>query len=641
MTPPTSTTRFYSDNSAGTFADALKAAGLAETLYAWLDRLPGREASPITIEDCGGYYAVTIPGPLDMGAVAQVTHPFSPGRGQALVSRGKGADLEADLPRYDYDAAVQRRNDYFAQLARLTKADRARYQKNTGAEEFTALEALRPDTDLDLYVYINHFKVAETYNKLLRQWRGQSIEAFRANLALLLTIFSQHPNALAAGEQRWKALVEAGVAGTAVADKTGSVTLLQLLNPASGKGGNAPKASALGIGNLSDFWLPEFLKAVGLFTIVAPRMIKSSKDRKTYVLHPSRVDRDSLHSVMLSFRAGMLTTTAIALDILAVLRFTRAFVEHRREALIARDPTRRDPLEMLIGAEPRVTDIAHGFDVAFYKDMGSAYATMNQATINLPAWAPPITSPEQAQTFLELLAEHERVITGIKTKKGDEGSDEIELLRRYRDFLSGRDANRFYDFAAHYGDYCLAKRHRNDYAGQFSVAGMEHLEALMTQASHNKQKPLHRIIQDSGFRALAAAIRQATVTAQWHAAREKSYPFEVRYGLGQELLRAAAYPHDFMKALGAFVQSFNAENARIDERIVKGSLHSHRRTSIRTEHLDAITQLIDDYGDSELIANMLVAFGYARDSRTPGEPVPVTPGGDELSAEGDDGEQGE
>lgn len=637
MTPSASATAFYADNTAGTFADALTAVGLAETLYTWLNQL-SRDASPITIRDRGGYFLVTIPSLLDMHAVAQVTDPFLPGRGQALVSRRTGTDLEPDLPRYDYDAARRRRNDYFAQLTKLTATDRARYHKNPHADEFAALSALRPDTDLDLYIYINHFRAADAYNKLLRQWRGQNIEAFRANLALLLTIFAQYPNALVAGRQYWQELVKSGVAAPIAAKGDGGVTLLQVLNPASGKGGNALKANALGIGNLSGFWLPEFLKFVGLFTIAAPRLVKGAKDRKTYVLHPATIDRESLHDVMRRFRAGMLSpTTSIALDILAVLRFTRAFVEYRRDALIALDPTRCDPLQTLIGARPCVTDFAHGFDVAFFKDMGSAYATLHQATINLPAWAPPIISPEHADTLLDLLTEHERVIASIKATKGGEGSDEIGLLRRYRDFLSGRDPARFFDFAAHYGGDYLSKRHHNVNAGQFTVAGIEYLEALMTQLT--KQKPFHPITQDPGFRALATAIRQATVTAQYRAAREPGYPFEIRYGLGQDLLRATAYPHDFMKALGTFVQAFNAENARIDERIARGSLHSHRRASVRTEHLDAITQLIDDYGgDAELIGTMLVAYGYARDAHTPGDPVLATSGGENLSTEGDGAE---
>ncbi len=34
-----------------------------------------------------------------------------------------------------------------------------------------------------------------------------------------------------------------------------------------------------------------------------------------------------------------------------------------------------------------IINIARGFDVAFYKDMGSAHATMNVSTINIPSWS--------------------------------------------------------------------------------------------------------------------------------------------------------------------------------------------------------------------------------------------------------------
>lgn len=611
---------FYLDNDTGTMSDALKAVGFAETVYVLLDKL-GLDAGGIIIEDRGGYHTVTIPTTLDVEMVKRIEHPFVAGQGQAFVSATKGADLEEDLPRYDYDERTKSRSNYFEQLKKLSPSDRARYNKDPNDEEFAGLRRLRPNADLDLYIYINHLRAADAYNRLLRQWRGQRLTAFHVNLELLLTLFSSYPNNLANAERFWRQQVDAGVVTKVSADANGQVNRLQLLNPVSGKGNNAYKANGLNIGGIDGFWLLEYLKFVGLFTISTPRIVRRAKDRKTYVLRPVRVERDVLRNVMRTFRASMLTTNSLTLDILAVLRFTRAFTQYVRDALIAGDTTRLDPLLALVGAQPRVTDIASGFDITFYKDMGSAYATMNQATINLPRWAPPIGTPEQADAFLGLLREHELVIAGIKTVKGDEGSDEIELLRRYRDFLSGHDAALFFEFAAHYGGYYLGKRHTNQYAGQFTTDGIELMEELMAQVS-KKDKPLQTITQNEGFRSLAGAIRRATVLAQYHAAREKGYPFEVRYGLGQELLRSAAYPKDFLAALSIFVHNYNAENARIGERITKQSLANiprNRRASIRLEHLDDIVQLVDDHG-SDLICKMLVAYGYARDSRLPGVP---------------------
>jgi hypothetical protein len=94
----------------------------------------------------------------------------------------------------------------------------------------------------------------------------------------------------------------------------------------------------------------------------------------------------------------------------------------------------------------------------------------------------------------------------------------------------------------------------------------------------------------------------------------------VRYGLGQQLLRSAAYPEEFIAALSEFLQSYNAENARIAERVAKKSLPNearNRRAMVQTEHIKDIVRLVDEYGSSELICKMLVAYGYARDPRMP------------------------
>ncbi|MGH2502228.1 MAG: hypothetical protein ACRDID_06900, partial [Ktedonobacterales bacterium] len=123
--------------------------------------------------------------------------------------------------------------------------------------------------------------------------------------------------------------------------------------------------------------------------------------------------------------------------------------------------------------------------------------------------------------------------------------------------------------------------------------------------------------------------------AQYRSTRDRGYPYDVRYGLGQELLRAASYPQEFLATLGAFIQSYNAESARIDERMQKGSLKGpYGRARVRTDELDEIVRLIDQYGgNSELICKLLVAYGYARDPRATDE------SGDHDANTPDDGEE--
>ncbi len=616
---------FFCDNPTGTMADPSRAIGLAEVLDGWLLAC-GKPAAPIKIHDCGEYYRIELPAPIEEADIAQ-TPRFMAGRALALGSRRqqeRAAKAGRDLGRYfDYDAEIAKRDAFRERLAKMSPQDQRRIR--AGGSDLEQEGIVPPHEDLSLYICLNHFKIADTYNALLARWQGidvpvgsaesdtgeisdepeasslregDDVSAFHENLALLFRRFSRHPNVPLEG-------------------KGATTTLLQVVNPSTGKGANAPKANALGIGGLNGHWLDEYLKFIGFFTIAAPILISKVKDRKTYVLRPREIRLDYLRAVMRDFRRTFYGSTALKADILASLQFTRTFVAYC-QALIKAETT-SDPLLARFGKKPTVRDISTGFDIAFYKDMGSAFATMNLATINLPDWLKPIVTLSDADAALHLLDEHIAVIQSIRSAKKDEGSEEIELLGDYRDFLSGHDVYRFFDFAAHFGDYYLGHRHRNLWINQFTTEGMED---LMAQAQHGKA--LLPILQNEGFREIATAIRRATVGAQYQAARESGYPFEVRYGLGQQLLRAAAYPDDFIAALGEFLHSYNAENARIDERVAKGSLQNiarNRRARVTTSSIDAITALIDEHG-SEVICKMLVAYGYARDPRMPEQTPP-------------------
>jgi hypothetical protein len=595
-----STSTFYSDNDTGTFADPLKGAGLAEVLRAWLEAL-GRRSEPMRFRDCGSYFQIDLPSPLSREDANRVARTFMCGQGQTIVTARhiKQAEERGEpVPvGYAYEEQRAQRDAYYQRLGKLTADERRAVLRDRSVAAQQGLNP--PDANLGLYVALNHFKVADPYNGLVKRWLrdGEGIAAFQANLALLFDVFSVAPNRRP--------------------ERPDDVTSLQIVNPATGKGGNAPKADSLGTGNQSRFWLDEYLKFVGFFTTAAPIVVRKSKDRKTFVLHPVDIPSVAkLGEVMRDFRGSFGSSTATKVDILAALRFTETLVEAIRREQETRQSNASAPLSF--GPKPRVIAIGRGFDMAFYKDMGSAFATMNLATINLPSWLPAIESLDFADQALSTLREHIQVIRSVQTSKGEEGSEEVELLRRYRDFLSGDDITRFFDFAARLGDYTLAKRYRKQLARQFTTTGMETLVSASTSP-----QTFTPIIQNDGFKAIAAAIRASTVVAQYHAARG-SYPYEVRYGLGQELLRATNSPEEFLSALGEFAQSYNAERARVDERIAKKSLPptTRRRPAIHARHIDEIVTLLDHYhkaGGATLIGRMLVAYGYARDPRVQAE----------------------
>lgn len=119
---------------------------------------------------------------------------------------------------------------------------------------------------------------------------------------------------------------------------------------------------------------------------------------------------------------------------------------------------------------------------------------------------------------------------------------------------------------------------------------------------------LIEILENEGFRNIAYAIRHSTVIPQYLKQKGETL-YDVRYGLGMELKRKAAYPKEFLAALGSFVHEYNQENAQKYE-----SRGQQRRKNVRISDLDEITRLVDKFG-SELVGNLLIAYGYASDPR--------------------------
>jgi len=225
-----------------------------------------------------------------------------------------------------------------------------------------------------------------------------------------------------------------------------------------------------------------------------------------------------------------------------------------------------------------------------------------------------------------LLGEHVNVIQHIRNHKGEEGAEEYELLRFYRDFLSGNDLRPFWKFTTAYSGYLMSAFVGNRYMPQLTTSGLEKL--LMTKQEHAIL--LTDITSNSGFNRIAYAIRQSTVTAQYRRSQQDDRTYEVRYGLGQELMRKVHHRNDFLCALSEFLLLYNNETAREEEKAARAIANETKkpqhpltseerskrnlRLSVATEHIDDIAQLIDRSGSPELIGSMLVAYGYARDT---------------------------
>jgi hypothetical protein len=309
-------------------------------------------------------------------------------------------------------------------------------------------------------------------------------------------------------------------------------------------------------------------------------------------------------SVFETFQKEFWASSAIQMDIQAALRYTAAMLRQW-------EATRQSS-----GRRRRVSDFIDGFAVASFKDLGSALAMMNVATIRLPDWVEWPTDLVQAQQLTLVVEEHQKLIAALDEKRGEEE----QLLRDYRDFLSSRDPAlaAFFAFTAGYAGHAIRKMSKRQPVRRFSI---EHLEVIIMANEERRKaadlRPLSRIIENAGFRNIATAIRQSTVTQQYYKTKYDDNTYDVRYGLSDDLQRHSRDNREFLQALDNFLTDFLKENARVMERR-KGQRY-RKRIPISTDDIASVTVLIDEYGAST-VASLLIAFGYARDPKAPEAP---------------------
>jgi hypothetical protein len=572
---------FYVDKTTDTFADVLLAYGVA----ALLDRLLQDNVGQCTVRvrDAGSVYAIELESPMqeDYADVPWFCDlPF-------LKAGRKKPPEDWPAAVMEYDKERERRAQYFEARKQLPQAAKRPGATIDEFPELATVENLRPRPDYDILAQINQMSAIYGYSAVLKNWFACR-ECFPELLRIVLDLFATTPNDSDAAYDAWRALNK-----EQKLKAKNRVTPVQILNPSMGKGVNRTKADRADLlQNPKSFWLLEYFKFWGMRLAGLPRFVRGGGDRKTYVLCPRNVTLETLGRVYRPFNAVLWPNTAIKMDVLAALRYTDVFLE---QWLAGQLPD--TPFE---SAQPG--DHVSGLAVAFYKDMGNASTVLNLAEIGIPQWMA-VDTQAHAHTYRALLEEQRQIVSSLDEDRGDQ----YRLLQRYRDFLSGRTLQPFFAFVASYANLTMSRMERGQWAPRFTT---DHLEVLI-MATEEKLTP---ILENEGFRNIAAAIRKSTVIPQYFKARNKKGPYDIRYGLGNDLLRRAAYPEQFIQALSDFLHEYNRETAQIHERY-KGQ-PPVRRATVTTDDIAQVVALIDTYG-SPTVANLLVAFGYAREPREP------------------------
>ncbi|RDV83264.1 hypothetical protein [Ammonifex thiophilus] len=588
---------YFVDKSTGTAADVLAAYGLAAVLDEILAQALGREERRrVWIQDAGPYYLISLDPPLQAEWVEHCAYFTGPATYIVRRDESPPPNVQTYVRVRNVDEAWEQWQTYRAISEQLRGSNAVSKELRRQVED----AKLPPDWYLVTLLGTTQMQALKTYNQAVTQW-ALTREYFTFNLKTILQMTAEPGVDLRAVSRAWWNEVSKTFKGEEKIKC--ELTAIQLLNPHQGKGQNRPKANALAMENISSFWLWEFVKATGLWLCTAPRVVREAQEgrlprqRKIYVLAPHRITLATHRKVFDCFSERLWNDTAVKMDCLAALLYTDTLLEYSEAG-------QYDELDFEAYGPEKV--IA-GFHVTQYTLLNpQAYTVTNLAFLGLPAWTGeiPRNARDLVRNLREVIREHREVISGV-----DEGrSDGYNLLLRYRNFLSGRSWEDFFAFAAGYSHYAMRRMAQGQWVALFTTDGLRRL--IMAT-----NKPLAAIIENPGFKNVAYAIRHSTIIPQGRKARGQDALYEIRYGLGMELKRKATVRDDFVAALTGFMQSYNQENSQILEKSGR-----QLRRDLRTTDIEDVIRLVDEYG-SEVVANLLVAYGYAREPREEAEPA--------------------
>ncbi|MEW5814804.1 MAG: hypothetical protein AB1798_05335 [Spirochaetota bacterium] len=574
---------FRIQKKTATHADVFAVVGLADLLKSL------RDAGSIRLTDRQIEFEVLISRSLthtDLKRIPQEAgYPFLKANEKVKIPKGISNFVDYKIEK----AKADRRKQVLS-----AKGAKKRSTVDPETQQLMQQEELREDWRL-LQV-LNTLQGDETANKVHETIVRQDAQKFHKDMTTAFDALSQQKSS----RLDWK------------------VSTVQLFTPVAAKGYSRLKPDSTDRNDKTkEQWADpfvEWLKYRGYFCVACP-FFQGAKAEHIRLLCPIPHDISifALESVARKLRTAGVYGGPPKLDTLAVLRLAELLVRHSEEY---HDPDAEVfPGLSLKGKAP--SEAISGMMVTHYQSLGNAKAVSAMSTIALPGWFP-IKNRKDADNWLAILDEHQRIIRGLQ----DDHSDEIGLLVAYRRFLEKRGEGTIWaliEFMERYGPFVMRAngsklngrirwitRFTNEYFRRILMGTNDHLM---------------EIINDSGFDAIARAVRQSTVTSQNKKARGQDVWREVRYELLHDLHRTRKVPGNaFVERVMEFVSRYNYENARRRETTKNPKAAP---ANVSEDELKSFIVLVDRHGAS-LVGALLAAYGSCKE-KWEGEETQTSP----------------
>ena len=561
----------------GTYADTFLMLGLAQLVEYALKAT--NQKSAIQLLDQGTHYCLKLKKTVNLELVAELnyTNLFPPVKGQKTdISK-----IPQETECFDTVEKTERRKLYREYL----------FQQK-GKPQFNEDSPKPPHPSTQNGVILTSMRHDLNHNELwCLGW--QIKDHYGALLVALFTAFSQET-------EDANELVNDLFTETTGQKLPETASAVKIYLPTSVQGVNRVKADGNKVDSQKTDWLSLWLIAGGLFTFGIAERIKIAErvyDWRVVVLEPQDIQLSKYREVLNKLRQLNPPSGGHGIarfDAELILRFCQQLLNHHQI------PANTEEDEFDDFLQP-INHFVSSFIGTHFGSKGQVYGVKEVFSLGLPGWISPKTSEELAD-YHNILTEHLSIVTTLSAEEGHS-----ELLAAYRDFITSTSLENFFRFQVIYADYvvkCLADSKAKFFPRLFSLNGLNLMVKNFNHPQNDQELNLTDITQDLGFLRIAKAINSATVYAG-----KDEHGWDRIYGLAQRLSSQAGSKKDFIIELSIFLASYENENLRIDEELKKkGKL---RRIWTTKDDLDGIINLIEKYGSS-LIANLLIAYGYAK-----------------------------
>ncbi|MCC7525786.1 MAG: hypothetical protein IT250_13240 [Chitinophagaceae bacterium] len=526
---------FYINKRSGTYAETIEAFGLGNLLYEILKR-NNVQGIKITIEDLGYSYVVKPNRAITNEHIESLSY-FQVFK---FIKKEVNQTLPTGIPEnecFNYPANKAVQDDFkarFAQIEKLKSEDEKKAARKKFNEDKLSEFEKRIDAEYDVYREIQGNINYPNFTSLYENFSANA-PRFSSLIKLMLKKYNE-PNFLF---QKTKKIIPDISSGF-----NDYIKPIQIYNPNQGKGNNKPKASGFDLSkkSIESDWISETMKISGALSYMVCQYVKvgTSYDLKVFVPEFNQIGLKDAKDILFDFKKYLKSNSPVKLDIINILNFTINFIRHTP------------------GYTGKVRKTLKGFHTVYQKDLGQNKAVANIAFINTPDFVE-YNNQDEADEWVEILEQQRNLISNIK-----EHGDAIQGLQSYRNFLGaiGNSALEYFtDFSYWYGNYLMQQLSKgNNFVRTFKT---EHLNKFYKNMD-TQELNLSEIIQNEGFKAVAKAIRNSTVSLQYTPKDKRQ--FEIRYGLAQQLQNKSKSKEDLATFIGEFVGTYNAETGRYKEK---------------------------------------------------------------------------